>query len=224
VKPILTLQEIAISLISIEKQGLLDLADLKQKEIIPSDWCISRSPSCSEGTSQMIFSNGLQIITNPNVLTFLEPLKINSSELRIPRITENYIKVFEGKYREAFTEVRSFITFEYGNTKSAHDYIKKLLSFDCQLSANLPPLQIELNLVYNLEDCRLTLKITETKLDLPGGQVIPAVLVSCKFLYGAVVGTSLRELSNLSHAVNQSNRSLEVHRQFLYKNFEIKCP
>jgi hypothetical protein len=221
VKPILTLQEIAISLVSKERQEELNFTNLKERGIIPDDWMISRSPSYSDGTSQMIFNNGLQIIIRSNTLTFLEPLKINSSDLRISKATTRYIEAFKADYQEVFIDVRSFVTFEDGDTKSAYEYIKKILSFKYRLQSSLDPSQINLSLIYDLDECQLNLKISEAKLDLPGGQVIPAVLISFKFLYRVAGHSSLERLNHLSYAINQSSKNLQIHREFLHSNFEI---
>jgi hypothetical protein len=147
------------------------------------------------------------------MVTFLEPLNINSIELRISEVANRYVEVLGVHYQEAFIDVRSFVAFEGGDLKTAHEYLKKLLSFKYQISSNLEPEKIELSLVYNLEKCQLSLRISEVNLDLPGDISIPSILVSFRFRYGVLA--DFPQKSFLSYVINQSYKSLQIHRDFL---------
>jgi hypothetical protein len=66
----LQIQELAIAIIAKNiNPTVLNTDFLKYTGVIPSDWELERSPVYANGVAQIIFSNGLAIVAQPNRIT-----------------------------------------------------------------------------------------------------------------------------------------------------------
>lgn len=220
-KPILTLQELAISLTTAKWQNStpLTLAYLKERCIIPEDWIISRPPVHTEQVTQIAFTNGVSLISRPDSITFLEPLK-SSEEIRVATIAHDYSKSLpEADYQEVVIDIRSFVTFEDSDDRTAYEYIKTLLSSGDWLESNQEPVRVNINLTYTLDQRQLILSISEVRLQLLVNQMIPSVLFSGRFSYKIKGTTASERLQNLAQVIGYWERDLESYREIVNKGF-----
>lgn len=222
-KQIIVLQELAISLIVAERQNSnpLILGSLKERGIVPEDWILSRPIVSVEQVNQIAFTNGISLIIRPDSTTFLEPLRIDSSErVRVAKVACSYAENFpEANYLEVIIDIRSFVAFECNSDRAAYDYIKTLLSPHKWLESNQDPVKINISLTYNLEQRQLILSISETILELPSNQAISAVLFSGRFSYKIKGTTTLNKLENLKKIISCLEEDLESYREIVDKNF-----
>ena len=128
--PTPTLQEFAISLNFTGTILPLSIDSLTAEGIILQDWTVSHLSLPTDPIKQIRFSNGISIVSRPNLLTFIEPIKVNSSEMvRLPKIVSRYINVTpEAAYVNIIFDTNIFVGFAPDNPKSAYEYIKNLLS------------------------------------------------------------------------------------------------
>ncbi len=64
---------------------------LKHNEIVPAEWELADAPICSAIAAQVRYKNGVNILAQQQLITFVEPLSSASTEeARIPRIAKKY--------------------------------------------------------------------------------------------------------------------------------------
>jgi hypothetical protein len=99
-------QEIAIVIaVPVEDPTMLNENFLKQAGIIPIDWQLEREPVYSDRVAQIMFTNGVSIVAQPDRLMFLEIVGDKSSEaLHAGEVAQKYLATLKmADYRSVST-------------------------------------------------------------------------------------------------------------------------
>jgi hypothetical protein len=180
-------QEVAIVIaVPVENPTILNVDFLKQAGIIPIDWQLEREPVYSDHVAQIMFTNGLSIVAQPDRLMFLELVGDKSIKaLHASEVAQKYIATFKmADYRSVGLNFRSYA--EQNSPDAATAYINnKLLSGGSWQKYNQhSKMHASINLNYNLGDQQLNLSIDAATIQFPIPLVHPAVVFSGTFSYG----------------------------------------
>lgn len=155
---------------------LLNPGFLRYSGIVPHDWQLAQQPVSSRQGSQIIYSNGVNIIAQPNRFIFAENLaNVNLENINSPQIACRYIEnLWQLDYQSIGIDFRGYVTLN-SDTDSEYlldNYIKdgpwRQVNSDRTLAT--------LNFTYNFPDSRLSLEIIQGYLQLPESQKVPALL------------------------------------------------
>ncbi|AFY94439.1 hypothetical protein [Chamaesiphon minutus] len=178
-------QEIAIVIaVPVENPTILNEVFLKQTGIIPIDWQLEREPVYSDRVAQIMFTNGLSIVAQPDRLMFLEMVGDKSIEtLRAGEVAQKYVSILKmADYRSVGINFRSYAP--QNSPDSATEYINnKLLTTGNWQQYGTEKMRASINLNYDLGDRQLNLSIDAATIQFPTPLTHPAVIFSGTFSY-----------------------------------------
>jgi hypothetical protein len=181
----LILQEIGIVVAMQQPNPNLVTAEfLKLSGIIPLDWQLAREPVNNDRVSQLFFTNGVLITTEPNRIMFGENIgNRDMNTLAVAAIAQRYISIFKfAQYSAIGINIRSYNP--QASIQNATQYINhQLLADGAWQNYGASPVRAALNLVYSLLGRELYLDIIATEMQSPNQEVTPAILFSGNFNY-----------------------------------------
>jgi hypothetical protein len=162
-------QEIAIVIaVPVEDPTMLNEKFLKQAGIIPIDWQLEREPVYSDRVAQIMFTNGLSIVAQPDRLMFLEIVGDKSIEaLHAGEVAQKYLATLKmADYRSVGINFRSYAP--QNSPDAATAYINhKLLAAGNWQQYNHRQVRASVNLNYDLGDRQLDLSIDAATIQFP---------------------------------------------------------
>jgi hypothetical protein len=186
-------QEIAIVIaVPVEDPTMLNENFLKQAGIIPIDWQLEREPVYSDRVAQIMFTNGVSIIAQPDRLMFLEIVGDKSirqsrgytnEALRAGEVAQKYIAALKmADYRSIGINFRSYTP--QNSPDAATAYINnELLATGNWQQYDRGKMRASINLNYDLGDRQLNLSIDAATIQFPTPLTHPAVVFSGTFSY-----------------------------------------
>jgi hypothetical protein len=181
----LILQELGI-VVAMQQPNpsLVTVEFLKLSGIIPSDWQLAREPINNDNLSQLLFTNSVSIVAEPNRIMFGENIgdrDINT--LDVARITHKYTEIFKlAKYSAVGINIRSYSP--QASIQNATQYINnQLLADGSWQNYGIAPVQAALNLVYTLPNRQLNLDIAAAGMQFRQAEITPIILFSGNFSY-----------------------------------------
>ena len=223
VSPVITLQELSISLCTEEASRIcLSLDALKQSSIVPRDWEATRSSVTTNEFTQLSFTNGIRLINQLDSLTFIEPLISHTpKEIRVADLAHKYVNLFPHiNFREVNISIRNFVTFESNdrsNKELVHQYMFTLLSSDLLSDSEIKPVTTVIDVIYSFAEVILNLKIKEVEVHLPNNQVIPSILFSGVVPHKIEATYTSEKLQQSLHFIYSWRKDLEVYTKILNK-------
>jgi hypothetical protein len=206
-------QEIAIVIaVPVEDPTMLNEKFLKQAGIIPIDWQLEREPIYSDHVAQIMFTNGLSIVAQPDRLMFLEIVGDKSIEtLRAGEVAQKYLATLKmADYRSVGINFRSYAP--QNSPDAATTYINnQLLAAGNWQQYHHRKVRASVNLNYDLGDRQLNLSIDAATIQFPTPLTHPAVVFSGTFSYdpNASSGERVAKISaiigNWQQELNQFN-------------------
>jgi hypothetical protein len=195
----LILQELGI-VVAMQQPNpsLVTVEFLKLSGIIPSDWQLAREPINNDNLSQLLFTNGVNIVAEPNRIMFGEDIGDRDiSTLVAAQIALKYSEIFKlAKYSAIGINIRSHSP--QANVLAATQYINhQLLASGSWQNYGIAPVQANLSLAYTLAGRQLNLDIAAAGIQFDDLEITPVVLFSGKFIYNL---TALELGDNLATA------------------------
>lgn len=215
------IQELAIA---ITAKGLnpnvVNLDFLKYSNIISSDWELARPPVQTKNLTQLVFQNGIAIVTQPNRIVFAEA--IDQKDIQQAIISQLAVKFIEKlpniEYQAVGINPKGFVTFTESN--GATNYVlKNLLASGEWREFGKTPVKAAMQLAYTLEDYILNLTINEGLLKIAEEKSLPAVLFSGNFNYNIVGNNPQERLEYLHRIIQNWKQNLETYQQLINDKF-----
>jgi hypothetical protein len=198
----LILQELGIVVAMQQPNPNLVTAEfLKLSGIIPADWELARQPVNNDRISQLLFTNGVSIVAEPNRIMFGETIgDKNINALTVATIASKYLDIFKlAQYQAIGINIRGFSP--QPNPLAATQYINhQLLSDGSWQNYGTAPIQAALNLVYTLAGRQLNLEVAAARLQVSESEIMPVILFSGNFSYNLnipEIGNSLTAASRI---------------------------
>jgi hypothetical protein len=154
----------------------LNLDLLRQGVIIPQDWQLVRPPVCSQQGSQLLFTNGISLVSYPDRVVFLTGMaRANEAVTQIVAVAQRYIQALpQGKYRAMSTNLRAFLRSD--EPQFIQNYFgKTLLQTGPWLEAGKGAFNPSLTLNYELSSGTLMLSICPAEVQVTD-KLQPAIL------------------------------------------------
>jgi hypothetical protein len=226
-------QEIAIVIaVPVEDPTMLNENFLKQAGIIPIDWQLEREPVYSDRVAQIMFTNGVSIVAQPDRLMFIEIVGDKSLKtLRAGEVAQKYVATLKmADYRSVGINVRSYAP--QNSPDAATAYINhELLSAGNWQQYNHRQVRASVNLNYDLGDRQLNLSIDAATIKFPTPLTHPAVVFSGTFSYdptassgervakiSAIIGNWQQELNEFNSFITARLLSATSDRQESFKS------
>jgi len=215
------IQELAIA---ITAKGLnpnvVNLDFLKYSNIISSDWELARPPVQTKNLTQLVFQNGIAIVTQPNRIVFAEA--IDQKDIQQAIVSQLAVKFIEKlpniEYQAVGINPKGFVTFTESN--GATNYVlKNLLASGEWREFGKTPVKAAIQLAYTLEDYILNLTINEGLLKISEEKSLPAVLFSGNFNYNIVGNNPQERLEYLHRIIQNWKQNLETYQQLINDKF-----
>lgn len=205
--------------------SLLSYELLTMSGIVPSDWELARQPVSNARGSQVSFKNGVNIIAQPNNISFVEGLgnkDINS--LQFAQIAQKYVsKMSNAEYLGISISPKIIVPFTEGEDGGKNFINSTLLNQGAWFNfGNITP-QASLNLFYQLDRTQLVLNINPAKLQQPNETTISAVLFAGSFNYNLTELTGDVRTKTLIETISFWHKDLDTFRELIYQKFLQKA-
>jgi hypothetical protein len=217
----LILQELGIVVAMQQPNPNLVTAEfLKLSGIIPSDWQLAREPINQNKISQLLFTNGVSIVAEPNRIMLGEIIgdrDINT--LTVAAIAQKYLDIFKlAQYSAVGINIRSYSP--QPNILAATQYINhQLLADGSWQNYGTAPVQAALNLIYTLADRQLDLEITAAGIQFAEQEVTPIVLFSGNFKYNLTASETSSNLAAVSQILSEWQADLSAYCELITDRF-----
>ncbi|WP_308255603.1 hypothetical protein [Geminocystis sp. GBBB08] len=193
--------------------------------VIPSNWELAKQPISSPNGSQVSFKNGVNIVAQPNTISFVEGLGTKEiKELQFANIAKKYVdKMSNADYQGISISPKLIVPFPKEEDAGKNFINDTLLSNGLWRNfGNVTP-QASLNLFYELSDRQLALNINPAKLQQPNDLVISAVLFAGNFNYNLTNLTGEIRTNKLTEIINGWEKDLTTFRELIYQKFLQKA-
>jgi hypothetical protein len=215
------IQELAIT---IAAKGLnpmsLNLDVLKQTGVIPSDWELSRQPVQNPRAVQLSFKSGVNLVAQPGSVTFSQAFNNPNQTMQIADVAMSYLDKFPNvDYQGVSISPKSLIGFGEEENTARKFIAENLLAPGAWREIGTAPMQANLNLVYRLEHCPMTLSINEARVQRPEKTPVSALLFSGSFNYQTNEGAFPERVSQIKDKINNWQRDMKSFREIVNQRF-----
>ena len=202
--------------------NILNLSFLHSSGIVPSDWQLTKQPIVKAKSVQLSFTNGLHIIAQPGMITFLEALENqelvpDSSKANAPKVARRFVEHLPvAKYQGLSVNLKSLHLLAGDTDIASRHIIDHFLQQEACSNSGYTPVSAALNLVYQLEQRQLILGINEAKVQQKDVEnMLPALLFSGSFNYILDADLEAEKLSHLSQLIDNWHQDLAVYQQII---------
>lgn len=188
--------------------------------VVPGDWELSRQPSVNTRASQIAFTNGVQIESQPGTVSFTEGLSNRESkDLQIPDLVRRYAASLPNlNYLGVGINPRFIITFDQEATTERFIQ-ERILSPGSWQEFGTEPMQASVILAYNLKECQLRVNINSAKLQIGEGKAIPAILFGGNFSYSLAGESSTEHQQSLNRIIDNWQEDVTIYRDLIENRF-----
>jgi hypothetical protein len=217
----LILQELGIVVAMQQPNPNLVTAEfLKLSGIIPLDWQLAREPINNDNLSQLLFTNGVSIVAEPNRIMFGENIgdkDINT--LSIATIATKYLDIFKlAQYSAIGINIRSYSP--QANIQTATDYINhQLLGNGSWQNYGIAPVRAALNLIYTLTGRQLNLDIAAAGIQFAEQEITPVILFSGNFSYNLATPELLNDCAAAQQVLATWQTDLSAYCELITDRF-----
>lgn len=198
----------------------LNLEFLKDTGIIPIDWELAQPPTCTEDIALVSFQNGVYIVHQGDIVTFLEDTRSKGSgEVEVPQIAHKYVeRLPQVNYQSVGINPKGYAAFN--NNGEARKYLlETLLPPDRWHESERKIVQAVVNFVYNLDRGLFNLTVKNTALELSEEKVIPIVSFSGNFHRDIARIPEEDRFQVLSQIIENWQTDIETYREIVNKRF-----
>lgn len=195
---------------------------LKFSGIIPKDWELAQQPVLNPNLAQLNFKNGINITAQPRTITVSESLNHKEQDdLQAATIVANYVrKLPHAEYVGYGFSPKILLPFPTSPRSVRHYITENLLGRGAWKKIGKTPVQAGINLIYQLEQCQLSINISEARLQQNPQQEVLALLFSGNFNYSlAGQETSLEKTNRLTQFINHWQQDLNKFRTIVTDKF-----
>jgi hypothetical protein len=213
-----TIQELAL-VIAVKNHDPLMVGEafLKQTGIIPTEWELAREPYVSQQATQLVFTNGMSIIAEPERVVFAQALADKDpSTIAIGEIASKYAAILKkADYQGVGINFRSFIP--QASHETAQSYISQhILAPASWQQIGEAPVRANINLNFSLSGRQLALSINPAAIQFPEQEPMPVILFGGNFGYQL---NGENKVAQLTTIVTQWSTDLLEYQQIISQHF-----
>lgn len=193
---------------------------LKAEGIIPADWQLAQSLTRTDNSVAFSFQNGIHILHQGNLLTFLENVDEKTlEELEAPQIVQSYLKKFPNlNYRALGTNLEGYTTFS--SEFDACSYLVETFSnssYKHQSDNNL--VQAVASFSYKLDSGLLTITSRNGVLRTSNEERVAVVGFFGNFYRDVSRASKENQLRTLSRFVSNWQADVETYKKIVNERF-----
>lgn len=203
---------------------------LRYSGIVPENWEFQRQPIYSDRVAQVIFTNGISIVAEPQRVVFIEAIDNKATtEVAIPGIARKYVQTLPNvEYQAMGLNPRGYVTFDKGQDAARKYLAETLLSPGPWNEVGIRPTRATINYAYTLERGQFNLSVNEAALRQQDETTTPIVLFSGNFDYDIAGNTGSEKLESLYQSLENWQGDLEtyiniVNNKFLLSSVQTKA-
>jgi hypothetical protein len=188
--------------------------------VIPTDWQLASQPSITTRSSQIAFTNGVQIEAQPGTVNFTEGLTNREPQsLHIPDLVRRFTAALPNlNYTAIGINPRSLVNFD-DEAATARYITETILSAGSWQEFGTSPMQSNVNLAYTLERCQFRLNINEAKLKVGQEEPVPAIFFAGNFSYNLPGESPEAHLQALNGVIDKWEEDLVTYRDLIDNHF-----
>lgn len=212
-------QDLVISIVAPDlNPSLINPDVLKYSGVISADWELARPPVHTKKTAQVTFTNGVNIIGEPNRIMFAESIADKSTDsILVADIAQKYVRSLPNlEFKGVSIDARGYIALNAPERTPESYVTEKLLAPGAWQSEGM---QASLNLVYTYDRAPLYLTITDALLKKGDETPTPIVMFSGKFNYTIDGETSDEKLLQLHQALATVQDDLTLYADLITNKF-----
>lgn len=198
---------------------------LQMSGIVPADWELGQNPVVNPNGVQIIYKNGVKIIAQAGVISFIEGLGNKQiTDLQFANLAARYAEKLSNAEYQGLSISPKIITPLSGDETAGKKFInQELLKQGSWSNFEGVEAQAAINLFYQLKDYSLAVNINPARLQQQNNMVIPALLFAGNFTYKFDPNQSNDgKLKTLMTTITRWQERLDtfrvlVNEQFLHK-------
>ena len=194
---------------------------LKFSGIIPQTWELTQQPVLNPNFAQLSFQNDLNIIAQPGNLTMSESVgNKNLNELSVAQVAIKYVEKLPHAEYQGFSFNPKIIVPIPNNPAAIQKYFTQtLLNQGAWQDIGRGLIQANINLLYQLEQCQLSISISQAKLQLPQQNPMLAILFSGNFNYDIAANNQQQIINQLIQAIQAWQHNFKTFREIVSQKF-----
>ncbi len=199
---------------------VLNLDMLRYSGIVPSDWELAQQPVYTNEVVQLVFKNGVSLLSQSDRIAFIETFANKPlTEAITPALATKYLETLaHADYQAIGVNLRGYVPFN--DADAAMNYLStQLLAAGSWQSFGDAQMNAAINLVYTLEEGRLQLSISEATLQLPEKEPAPIVLFSCNIAYGVAELPQAERPAKLIERISGWESDLTAYQSLINDHF-----
>lgn len=201
---------------------LLNWDFLRYSGIVPQDWELAATPTYTQQGNQLIFNNGLRIVSDSSRTVFLENVIAKpSNDILAAKIAQLYTQVLPyAEYEGMGINVTGIVTFRE-QPQIAQSYLaKNLLAYGNWLEFGTQVAKVDLNIAYTLEQGNLNLQINQIEIQQEEQEgKIPAIRFFGNFDYALPQVQLTDRLGILQNILYQWESHIESFTNLINQRF-----
>lgn len=152
-----------------QSPSVLNAEFLKYSDVVPESWKLARDPVYTEQIIQIAYENGVVITAQPTRIILSELLQDKSvEETFVPEIAQKLVAVLPKlDYQAVGINPRGYLAVEAGQEAASQYVTNCLLAKGPWQQFGEAPVKASINYVYQLEQGRMNLSVSEATLKLP---------------------------------------------------------
>ena len=194
---------------------------LKFSGIVPQTWKLDQQPVLSPNLAQLDFQNGISIVAQPGNLTISESFRDKTiNEAYLAHIASQYIEKLPHAEYQGFSLNPKIIVPIPDNPAAIKDYFtQSLLNQGSWQDIGRGLIQANINLLYQLERCQLSVSISQATLQAPQQLPLFAVLFSGNFNYNIAASDQQQTKNRLLQAIQFWQNDFKTFREIVSQKF-----
>ena len=194
---------------------------LKSSGIIPQGWELAKQPVLNPSLAQLTFQNGVSIMAQPGTLNLSEPLTDKTlTEVSIAQIANQYITKLPHAGYQGFSLNPKIIVPVPDNPAAIRNYFtQSLFNPGSWQDIGKGLIQANINLLYQLEKCQLSMSISQATLQPPQQNPLFAVLFSGNFNYNVASDRPKHTNNQLIQAIQSWHMDFKTFREIVTHKF-----
>lgn len=218
------LKEIGISIFGNNLNPSVITVDfLKLSGIIPKDWELGQTPILTPQAVQLVFSNNLTIMAQPGSVTFVDAVgKTEPQDLKATYAASMYVeKLPYGQYERVNIGAKIIIACPDSADAARRFIAETLMAMGPWQKIGKSPMQVGLNLFYNLETAQLSMNINDATLQQPGKPPMSAIIFTGAFTHYLIEQQPEARLNQLKYFVKHWRQDWDMFKDIVYNRFLI---
>ncbi len=188
---------------------------LKFNNIVPKDWQLAQSPICTEMISQVVFNNGLTVVSQQDKIIFTEPfLADDTGSVETPGVAGEYLRMVPHVTYEAVgVNPKGHVTFESGE-EALRCIRETFLAAGPWLEFGNGVRQTGVKFSYELQGRSLNLAVETTMFQAEDSET-PVVVFAGNFHHKLAAGTTGDRLNSALDEVGKWEEDVRVFRDLV---------